>query len=64
LLYKEWFADPSNPLVEPPLGDVAKKAAYFAKVDESVNPDPRTPIEYVSGRSFASRRLLTLHQDH
>jgi hypothetical protein len=49
-VYRAWRSDPSNPLVEPPLGDQAKCDAYFATCDSICAIEPRDLHEYVPSR--------------
>jgi hypothetical protein len=44
---KEWYKDPSNPLVEVKPHQVEKRDRYLAKCDEICQSNPKTPEEYV-----------------
>lgn len=53
-VYKEWRSDPSNPLVEPALGDQGKCDAYFANCDSICALQPQNAHEYVPGWFYQS----------
>lgn len=57
--YKEWKSDPSNPLVEPPLGDQARLDAHFAKCDSICALEPQNALEYVLSCPFPNLAELT-----
>ena len=59
--YQDWQSDPSNPLVEPPIGDQAKSDAHFAKCDSICALEPQNPHEYVPSWISQSRHRANEH---